>query len=241
MNHIEKKIGNSMKRIGPPQPSELLGSLVKGVTKKVLTVPDSVVKMLRPHASKFLLDNDIVLEEESSSTKDKLEELVAKALAGLTGHYNAADLAGRSLLSSEINFTTFAFRSRSDFTHAGYVWTPLRRDFDEDVKESIRGMRLTADGHGAVFDVPNEHAEKFRARCVPEEEVESKWTCFYEPSTLPKLKETVSRSSFGGGRGRSSGGGRGRSGRGRGGRGRGGRGRGGRGRGGRGGRGRQRW
>ena len=38
LDNIEKKIGNTLKRIGPPQPSELLGSLVKGVTGKVMSV-----------------------------------------------------------------------------------------------------------------------------------------------------------------------------------------------------------
>ena len=141
----------------------------------------------------FLKNNDIALgdDDDDGDNKKKIVTMVAKCLAGLTGHYKATDVAGRSLLSSESNYTTFAFRSRSNFTHAGYVWTPLRRDFDENVKESIRGLRLTKDGHGAVFDVPNEHAEAFRKRCVNEDEVENKWTCFYEPSKLPELKKIV--------------------------------------------------
>ena len=129
----------------------------KSNTREHTQVPESVVKLLEPHAVQFLKTNDIALgdddDDDDDDNKKRIVTMVAKCLAGLTGHYKATDLAGRSLLSSESNYTTFAFRSRSNFTHAGYVWTPLRRDFDENVKESIRGLRLTKDGHGAVFDV----------------------------------------------------------------------------------------
>ena len=51
---------------------------------------------------------------------------------------------------------------RSRVPNTGFVWGALRRVLPEGAcegVENVRSMRLTADGHGAVFDVKEEWLE----------------------------------------------------------------------------------
>lgn len=47
--------------------------------------------------------------------------------------------------------------------HVSFVYGVLRRFLPEEKVESIKGLALTADGKGAVFDVAAEDLDKFIA------------------------------------------------------------------------------
>lgn len=91
----------------------------------------------------------------------------------------------------------------------GYVWTALRRMLPPEVTEDIRGMSLTKDDQGAVFDVPAKHMATLRA-AMEQEEDSPVSIC----TSLPELKER--NFSMGGGGGGFGGRGGGFGGRGRG-------------------------
>jgi ATP-dependent RNA helicase DDX21 len=94
--------------------------------------------------------------------------------------------------------------------HTSYVWTALRRVLSQAVTDAIRGMTMTADGTGAVFDVPDKHLAE-----VKQAMEQNDWLSVCE--SLPEVKEAFrpQASGWGGGWG----GGRGGQGGGRGGQG----------------------
>lgn len=54
------------------------------------------------------------------------------------------------------------YQSFNTFRTVSYVWGALRRYFPEDVVSSIKGITMTKDEKGAVFDVPEEHLQLFK-------------------------------------------------------------------------------
>ena len=186
---IEKGIGNKLIRIGPPQPAQLLASVVDNATGKMIGIPSDVVKHFVPHAEKLLrahavdMSDDSDDEDEMSLDSKKCATLLARALASMTGYFSSNELSGRSLLSSgRIPPLPFTAVNRS---RMGYVWAPLRREVPV-ARESIRGMRVAADEHNAVFDVPNEHATSWE-NAFPKTRSSRSGHAF-TASVLPKLK-----------------------------------------------------
>jgi len=74
----------------------------------------------------------------------------------------------RSLLSSSEGFCTFEFAAEPGgggggaFTTSA-AWVGLRAVLPHACTEEIRGMTLAADGHAAIFDVPEKHIPAARA------------------------------------------------------------------------------
>eukprot|EP00939_MAST-03C_sp_MAST-3C-sp1_P000501 g501.t1 len=128
---IEKGIGNKLVRIGPPQPAQLLKSVVDNTIEKMMSIPDGVIEHFAPLAAKLvrekatdrLNDSDDEGGDDDESmvelNEKKCAELLARCLAASTGYLQVSQLSGRSLLSSDSDFTTFAFHSRQSFTHTG--------------------------------------------------------------------------------------------------------------------------
>jgi hypothetical protein len=76
----------------------------------------------------------------------------------------------------------------------GYVWTALRRVLPSEVTEDIRGMQLTKDDCGAVFDVPSKHMASVQS-------VMEDYGALAVCTTLPELKERFGGGGMGGGGG----------------------------------------
>ena len=92
---------------------------------------------------------------------DSPEIALAKALAKITGN---VDMKRRSLLTAHEGYTTFVFESPTELDRPGYVFGFLRRRMNESVVDQVKGMRLTKDARGAVFDVPSALADDFLAK-----------------------------------------------------------------------------
>lgn len=50
-------------------------------------------------------------------------------------------------------------RVTQEMRGTGYVWGILERHLNKELKDAVRGMRMTQDRLGAVFDVPNDKVE----------------------------------------------------------------------------------
>lgn len=85
-------------------------------------------------------------------------DLLAKALAKAAGY---SELKTRSLLSSLENHVTVLLEAGRSIYSPTYAYSVLRRFLPEEKVESIKGFALTADGTGAVFDVPSEDLSLF--------------------------------------------------------------------------------
>ncbi|KAK4489503.1 hypothetical protein RD792_005312 [Penstemon davidsonii] len=138
-------------------------------------------------------------EELLSSSELTPTELLAKALAKAAGY---TEIKSRSLLSSMENHVTLLLECGRAIYSPSFAYGVLRRFLPEDKVESLKGLALTADGKGAVFDVASSDLDTFltgvgNAAGVTLEVVKS----------LPPLQEREqSRGRFGGGGGRFSGG-----------------------------------
>ncbi|KAI8540314.1 hypothetical protein RHMOL_Rhmol09G0253100 [Rhododendron molle] len=85
-------------------------------------------------------------------------ELLAKALAKTAGY---TEIKSRSLLASMENYVTLLLQAGRPIYTQSFAYGVLRRFLPEEKVEALVGLALTADGNGAVFDVPTEDLDSF--------------------------------------------------------------------------------
>ncbi|KAF2917117.1 hypothetical protein DAI22_09g168500 [Oryza sativa Japonica Group] len=201
VNRIERESGVKFEHISAPQPTDVAQSAGTEAAEAISSVSDSVIPVFREQAEQLL-----------NSSGMSAVDLLAKALAKAVGY---TDIKKRSLLSSMDNHTTLLLQTGRSVYAAGFVLSTLKRFMPEERLADVKGITITADGTGAVFDVPSAEVEDYiqgaqNAAMVTVEEVKQ----------LPPLQEREqSGGSRGGGRfgnRRFSGGGGGRGGGGRG-------------------------
>ena len=140
VQQIERKAGIDFEVIGVPQSTELIASAVKTAEEQL----DEV----HPKAEAYFADAAAALIEKYGAA-----ETLAKALAVITGH--SQPILGRSLLNSAQGWPTVHLTTQANVRSLSYVWSAIRRWLFENPDDKIRGMKLTADGHGACFDIPS--------------------------------------------------------------------------------------
>ncbi|KAL1518695.1 hypothetical protein AB1Y20_002982 [Prymnesium parvum] len=146
MLSIERATKNSFEWLSAPNPRTLL--------KTAAATAASDAAAVAPEACAFFMDAASSLLEEKRG--DALAALSA-ALALATGTMRAP--ASRSLLTFADGYVTMRATMRQQVHSCGYVWGALRKVLPDGAcegTESIRCMRLTADGYGAVFDIKEE-------------------------------------------------------------------------------------
>lgn len=211
--YIQSKAGVTFERIGAPQPADMARVAVERAVDAVKAVDGSAVEFFREAARSLLADSEGVPPED----------VLAAALARITGH---TEMRPRSLLTAHEDYVTLQFTSPYDVEKPGFVFAYLKRQIGDDATvEEVKRMTLTADGKGAVFDVPLKLKDTFLSKCRQKANAgdETK-PSLAQPAALPKLKERPMESpsgfntGYGGsGGGFQRGGGRGYGGRGGGG------------------------
>jgi ATP-dependent RNA helicase DDX21 len=207
VNMIESKAGIKFKKIGAPQPEDIIKASAKEAIKGFEKVDEEVLKMFEDTA-KYLIDTEGALKA------------VSLALAYISG--TTEKIKKRSMLTGQEHFVTYDLKTDVEFRGVSFVWGILRRLLPQEIVDAIRGMRMYNDRKGAVFDVPEEHAG--RVTDLYENEKEQRRSMSYtleQAKELPDLFEADAppmdnRRGFGGGRS-GYGGGRGGYGGGRGG------------------------
>ena len=201
MKDIERAVKNKFQWVGSPQPLDIVKTAAESCIESVEDVDDKVFPFFESTAIKLI--NDL-----------GAKEALCAALAVITGH--TKPMKARSLLSNTEGFITCQFVSSKPMQSVGCVWGALRRVWTVNITDAIRGMQLTTDECGAVFDVPSQYRAQIDEAINTEE-----WLKIC--TSLPELKERHVRENggnnrgFGGGRGFSGSrgfGGRGGSGRG---------------------------
>ena len=108
------------------------------------------------HATRFLDPSQPYLSNQARDG-DALAALAA-VLAVATG--TTAPPADRSMLSNAVGYVTLKATMKAEVPSMGFVWGALRKVLPEGMTEAatnnVRGMQLTACGHGAVFDIKAE-------------------------------------------------------------------------------------
>ncbi|KAH9678162.1 DEAD-box ATP-dependent RNA helicase 7 [Citrus sinensis] len=156
----------------------------------ITQVSDSVIPAFKSAAEELLNNSGL-----------SAAELLAKALAKAVGY---TEIKSRSLLSSLEDHVTVVLEAGKPIYTPSFAFGVLRRFLPEEKVELVKGMALTADGNGAVFDVPVADLDLFRSGADNAANVSLEVL-----KQLPPLQEREqSRGRFGGG-GRGGFGGRG--------------------------------
>ncbi|CAI7890064.1 unnamed protein product [Closterium sp. NIES-53] len=171
---IEHTAGVKFERVSPPQPADLVRVASAAVTAKVKAVGDSVVPLFESSAQELI-----------DSTGLSPLAALAKALACLAGH---TELKVRSLLLSQQDQVTLLLRCSSSFYSPSYVLRFFEQHLTPDQTRAINGITLTADGCGAVFDVPVKDKDLYLKAAAAASNGLSNIQV-EEAKTLPELKQ----------------------------------------------------
>ncbi|KAF9368411.1 hypothetical protein BGX21_006597, partial [Mortierella sp. AD011] len=195
IQNIQRRAGMEMVKVGPPQPEDIIAATAQDAADIVSNVVKNVVPMFKPIAESMIAEN----------FNGNATDALAAALAHISGY--GAGVKPRSLMSAAEGFTTMIFRLTHEIQHPGYVRNILTRNFPKLGYEDVKGMRMTKDMMGVVFDVTSEKV------VVDESSIiflaGNKWTDLANitrevAKTLPELEQRADDrrgGSGGGGRG----------------------------------------
>lgn len=197
ISQIERQAGVKFERVSAPQPGEVAKATGSTAAESIMSVSDSVLPIFRQSAEELVKKGDL-----------SPVDIIAKALAKIAGY---TEFKRRSLLSSQEGFATLILKTGRIMHTPTYAFSILRKIMPEENITGIRGMSLTADGTGAVFDVPNDHVDLFLAGQENADGVDIELV-----ESLPEMQQVRNDQSRGTGRGgysngygRGGGGGRG--------------------------------
>ncbi|KAL2642915.1 hypothetical protein R1flu_010502 [Riccia fluitans] len=205
---IERKAGFKFERIAAPQPADIAKASAESSIDGVRKVSDSVLPLFRLAAQQLL-----------DSTGMPAVDVIAKALAKISGH---TEVKRRSLFTSTDDAITLHLQNSSTIYSPTFAFNCLRKFLTEESIAEVRRMQITADGMGAVFDVPPRLVEEFTTGCGSEMgfviEICNKLPELMErPESFQQTRTSYGSRGFGGRGGGRGGGGRGGGGRGYGG------------------------
>ncbi|CAH2043891.1 unnamed protein product [Thlaspi arvense] len=149
VSRIEKQAGIKFEHVSAPQPNDIAKAVGMEAAEKITQVCDSVVPA-------FLASAKDLLETSGVSA----EVLLAKALAKTAGF---TEIKKRSVLTSMENHVTLLLEVGRPLYSPSGAFSTLRRYLPEDKVNTIEGLTLTADAHGAVFDVVQSDVDFFIA------------------------------------------------------------------------------
>lgn len=183
ISKIERESGVKFEHISAPQPADIAKAVGVEAAEKITQVSDSVVPAFKSAAEDLLNTSGL-----------SAVELLAKALAKAVGY---TEVKSRSILTSMENHVTLLLEAGKPIYTPSFAFGILRRFLPEDKVESVKGMSLTADGKGAVFDVAAADLDTFLAGQENAANVSLEVL-----KALPPLQEKdQSRGRFGGGGG----------------------------------------
>eukprot|EP01135_Chromosphaera_perkinsii_P012096 Nk52_evm34s2579 gene=Nk52_evmTU34s2579 len=171
VKHIERKCKIMFKRIGAPQPADIIGAVANDVTKSLKEVPKEVLDLFREPA-------EAMIEKKGSV------EALAAALAHISGY---TEIKTRSLLNSSEGFVTFFMKCETEFRSVSYIWAILRKTMPASITDSVKGMRICKDYKGAVFDCPSNLVSTLESNWE-----DTKYTTLEKATAIPDLVEAPS-------------------------------------------------
>lgn len=144
VSKIERESGVKFEHVSAPQPADIAKSAGVEAAETITQVSDSVIPAFKSAAEELLNTSGL-----------SAVELLAKALAKASGY---TEIKSRSLLASLDNHVTVLLEAGRPIYTPSFAYGVLRRFLPEDKVDSIKGLALTADGNGAVFDVATENS-----------------------------------------------------------------------------------
>ncbi|KAE9617208.1 putative RNA helicase [Lupinus albus] len=147
VSRIERESGVKFEHVSAPQSDDIAKAVGGEAAELILQVSDSVVPAFTS-AAEGLLNNSGL----------SAVELLAKALAKAVGF---TEIVKRSLLTSMENYVTLQLEIGKPIFTPSFAFGILRRFVPEEKVNTVQGLTITADGNGAVFDVPAKELDAF--------------------------------------------------------------------------------
>ena len=146
LSKIEHKAKISIRKVGIPQIADIMKANARDISLGFDKVSEDVIPFFEETAKDIF-------------SRYKPEEALSRALAIITGYTKM--IQQRSLLMSNDDHFTFIVEGDYEVRSVGYFWNILRKYFNPQVVDSIKGMKLLNTKKGVAFDIPEHHKEKF--------------------------------------------------------------------------------
>lgn len=146
MDKIESKAQMRFKKIGAPQPSDIMRSNARDISCSFDNVSSDVLV--------YFQDNVKTILEKYTP-----DEAICRALAVISGYTKSVQQ--RSLLFSVEGFVTYKMELDHDVRTPSYFWGLLKKHFAPSITDNIKGMRFLKNHRGVVFDLKQEDKKLF--------------------------------------------------------------------------------
>jgi ATP-dependent RNA helicase DDX21 len=171
MEKIEVKAHIKFKKIGSPQPSDIMRATARDVAVSLDNVSSDVLQHFSENAKE-------ILEKYSS------DEAVSRAIAIISGYTQS--VKQRSLLCSIEGFITYLMEVDYEVRSTSYFWSILKKHYAPNVIESIKGMKFLSNHKGVVFDLKEDLKEAFEEIA---ETMKKHHVTISQAKTLPEFEE----------------------------------------------------
>ena len=141
LERIERVTKIKMKKIGPPQPGDIVKASARDIVISLKQVEHSVLQYFNEIAEEMIAEEGAV-------------QALSTALAFISG--NTKKISQRSILCSIEGYITYMIKTPTEFQSPGFVYSFLRKNTSEDLSESVKGMRRIGK-KSAAFDVPENY------------------------------------------------------------------------------------
>ncbi|XP_077376120.1 nucleolar RNA helicase 2 [Festucalex cinctus] len=146
LRYVENKAGISFRRVGVPTANDIIKSSSKDAVRFLDSVPVVAVEYFRVSAEKLIEERGAV-------------DALAAALAHISG---ATSLEQRSLLTSDVGFTTMQLVCSQEMFNMGLAWKSIKEQLGENVENHIHRMTFIKGKMGVCFDVPVGKVKEFQ-------------------------------------------------------------------------------
>uniref|UniRef100_A0A8C6KTF2 RNA helicase n=1 Tax=Nothobranchius furzeri TaxID=105023 RepID=A0A8C6KTF2_NOTFU len=138
LRYVENKAGITFRRVGVPTANDIIKSSSKDAVRFLDSVPVTAINYFRESAERLIGERGAV-------------DALAAALAHISG---ATSLEQRSLLNSDVGFTTMQLVCSQEMHNIGYAWRTMKEQLGEEIENHIHRMTFLKDRTGVCFDVP---------------------------------------------------------------------------------------
>jgi len=118
IERIEKKANLKFKRVGAPQPDDIIAASCRNISTSLKSVQVEASAVFKEVASDLIQEVGAV-------------EALSRALAHISGY--TEKMKQRSLLCSMEGYITYIVKSNSEFRNLGYIWSFLKNLFPLEI------------------------------------------------------------------------------------------------------------
>lgn len=180
LDKIEFKAGIKIKKMGIPQPEDIIKASARDISHSFDKVSDKVLSYFEESA-------DDILEHYNP------KEALSRALAIISGYTKS--MKQRSLLFSTEGFVTYIIESDQEVRSLTYFYNHIKSSFAPHVADSIKGMRFLANKQGAAFDIDEKLKDQFDDTI---ESLNNRYIKIYAAKELPEMEDRTLSSNFSG-------------------------------------------